>query len=315
MTPNLDVRREGRQVPSPPTERVVAVMHLLAAQPERNFSLADISRSLGISRATGHAILTTLARHRWVAKDERTAAYSWGPAMGALARPTNGSEFRPLLQELSDSVGAQVFLARRDGVSLVVTDSVGESLAAPPVKAGLRMPLVARFGRDYVAWPGDKAVKTWIEGIEARSTGLRRRVTAVLAEVRERGYVIERRSREYVRVYVALRALGTNGEPDPIAARLAGAFADLTVVDYLPDELADGAVHQIATISVPIKDADGAVTMSITAAPFHSLTSAEVDALGSAVGDVARTIECRLSQDQISERNPTARNRSRGHRR
>ena len=83
MTPKLDVRREDRQVPSPPTERVIAVMHLLAAQPERNFSLADISRSLGISRATGHAILTTLARHHWIVKDEQTAAYSWGPAMGA----------------------------------------------------------------------------------------------------------------------------------------------------------------------------------------------------------------------------------------
>jgi DNA-binding IclR family transcriptional regulator len=291
MTPNLDVQREDRQVRSPPTERVIAVMHLLAADPERNFSLADISRSLGISRATGHAILATLAHHHWVVRDQRTAAYSWGPAMGALARPTNGSEFRPLLQELSDSVGAQVFLARRDGVSLVVTDSVGESLAAPPVKAGLRMPLVAPFGRDYVAWAGDKAVKTWFEGIGAPSTELRRRLTAVLAQVRERGYVIERLSREYVRVYVALRALGANGEPDPIAARLAGAFADLTLVDYLPDELADGAVHQIATISVPIKDADGAVIMSITAAPFHGLTSAEVDVLGSAVGDVARRIE------------------------
>jgi DNA-binding IclR family transcriptional regulator len=215
--------------------------------------------------------------------------------MGALARPTRGSEFRPQLQKLSDSVGAQVFLARRDGASLVVTDSVGESLAAPPVKAGLRMPLVAPFGRDYVAWAGDKAIKTWLEGIGAPATQLRRRLTAVLAQVRERGYVIERLSREYVRVYVALRALGASGEPDPIAARLAGAFADLTLVDYLPDELEDGAVHQIATISVPIKDADGAVTMSITAAPFNGLTSAEVDAVGSNVGDVAGKIERRLS--------------------
>src|SRR5262245_48887564 len=252
MTPNLDVRREGRQVPSPPTERVVAVMHLLAAQPERNFSLADISRSLGISRATGHAILTTLARHRWVAKDERTAAYSWGPAMGALVRPTNGSEFRPLLQELSESVGAQVFLARRDGASLVVSDSVGESLAAPPVKAGLRMPLVAPFGRDYVAWAGDKAIETWLKGIGPPSSRLRHRLTTVLSEVRERGYVIERLSREYVRVYTALRALAVDGEPDPITARLAGAFADLTLVDYLPDELAASAGHQIATISAPV---------------------------------------------------------------
>ena len=294
MTPKLDVRREDRQVPSPPTERVIAVMHLLAAQPERNFSLADISRSLGISRATGHAILTTLARHHWVVKDEQTAAYSWGPAMGALARPTNGSEFRPLLQELSDSVGAQVFLARRDGASLLVTDSVGESLAAPPVKAGLRMPLVAPFGRDYVAWAGDRAIERWLKGIGTPSSRLRQRLTAVLSEVRERGYVIERLSREYVRVYTALRALVVDCEPDPITARLAGAFADLTLVDYLPDELAASAGHQIATISAPVIDAEGAVVISVTAAPFSTLSPDEVHVVGSAVRGVSRQIATQL---------------------
>ena len=296
VTLNLDVGGKGRQVPSPPTERVIAVMHLLAADPERSLSLAEISRSLGISRATGHAILATLAHHQWVVRHEPTAGYSWGPAMRALAQPTNDSEFRPFLQELSDTVGAQVFLARREDASLVVTDSVGDSLAAPRVKSGLRMPLVAPFGRDYVAWAGDKDVKSWLEGIGAPSAQLRRRLTAVLAQVRQRGYVIERLSREYVRVYVALRALAADGEPDPITARLAGAFADLTLVDYLPDELEDGAVHQIATISAPIKDGGGVVAMSITAAPFSTLTSAEVRAVGSAVRDAAQKIEDRLSQ-------------------
>ena len=87
VTLNVDATSDGRQVPSPPTERVVAVMHLLAGDPARNFSLADISRRLGISRATGHAILATLAHHRWVVRHEPSASYSWGPAIGALARP------------------------------------------------------------------------------------------------------------------------------------------------------------------------------------------------------------------------------------
>ena len=165
-------------------------------------------------------------------------------------------EFRPLLEGLSETVGAQVFLARREGATLVVTDSVGDSLTAPRVSAGLRMPLVAPFGRDYVAWAGEQAIKAWLAGIGEPSTALRsrRRLTAVLAQVCERGYVIERLSREYVRVYMALRALAADGEPDEITADLAGAFADLTVVDYLPDELDGSSEHQIATISVPVRD-------------------------------------------------------------
>lgn len=278
-------------MPSPPTERVVAVMQLLGADPERNFSLAEICRSLGISRATGHAILASLARHRWVVRHASSASYSWGPAIGALARPTNDREFRPLLESLSETVGAQVFLACREGATLVVTDSVGDSLTAPRVTAGLRMPLVAPFGRDYVAWAGEPAIKAWLAGIGEPSTKLRRRLTAVLAEVRERGYVIERLTREYVRVYMALRALSADGEPDEITARLAGAFADLALVDYLPDELDDTADHQVATISVPVRDRDGVVSRSITAAPFRGLNAEEIRTIGTAVRDAARRIE------------------------
>lgn len=291
VTLNLDVGSEDRQVPSPPTERVVAVMHLLGADPARSFSLAEICRSLGISRATGHAILASLAQHRWVVRHESSASYSWGPAIGALARPTNDREFRPLLERLSETVGAQVFLARRENATLVVTDSVGDSLTAPRVTAGLRMPLVAPFGRDYVAWAGDPAVKAWLAGIGEPSTSLRRRLTAVLAQVRERGYVIERLSREYVRVYMALRALAADGEPDVITARLAGAFADLALVDYLPAELDGSGDHQVATISVPVRDSDGVVSMSITAAPFRGLNAKEIRTMGTAVRDAARRIE------------------------
>lgn len=291
VTLNLDAGSEGRQVPSPPTERVVAVMHLLAADPERSFSLAEICRCLGISRATGHAILATLAQHRWVVRHESSASYSWGPAIGALARPTNDREFRPLLESLSETVGAQVFLARREKATLVVTDSVGDSLTAPRVTAGLRMPLVAPFGRDYVAWAGEPAIKAWLAGIGEPSPKLRRRLTAVLAQVRERGYVIERLSREYVRVFTALRALAADGEPDEITARLAGAFADLALVDYLPAELDGSRDHQVACIAVPVKDAEGVVSMSITAAPFRGLKAKEIREMGIAVRDVARRIE------------------------
>jgi DNA-binding IclR family transcriptional regulator len=291
VTLNVDAGSEGRQVPSPPTERVVAVMHLLAGDSERSFSLADISRSLGISRATGHAILATLAHHRWVVRHEPSASYSWGPGIGALARPTHHREFRSLLQSLSETVGAQVFLARREGATLIVTDSVGDSLTAPRVTAGLRMPLVAPFGRDYVAWAGEQAIKAWLAGIGEPSAKLRSRLTAVLAQVRERGYVVERLSREYVRVYLALRALAADGEPDEITARLAGAFADLAMVDYLPDELGGGGEHQIATISVPVRDSDGVVSMSVTAAPFRRLNAKEIREIGAAVRDVARRIE------------------------
>lgn len=290
MTPKVDAPDAASQVPSPPTERVIAVMQLLAAEPDRSFSLADITRRLDISRATGHAILTTLAAHQWVLRDEASAGYSCGPAIAALGRPSNNRAFRPVLAELSESIGTQVLLVRRDGASLQIVDTVGESLTAPSLGPGFRVPLVAPFGRDYVAWAAESAQQVWL-GAGQPATQLRKRLAAVLQETRRRGYVIERLSPEYIRVYSALRALAIDGEPDAITRRLAWSFADLTLVDYLPGELDDSGPHQIATIAAPVRDADGLVTMSVSAAPFSALTEAQVTDIGAQVSAAARRIE------------------------
>jgi DNA-binding IclR family transcriptional regulator len=265
-------------------------MQLLGSQPARAFSLAEITRELNISRATGHAILATLATHHWVVRDA-TAAYSCGPGIASLAKPAGNRMFHGILQELSEYSATQVFLARRDASNIVVVDSAGESPSGMRIDRGLRMPLVAPFGRDYIAWSPAPARRAWLEGIGKPSIALSRRITAVLGEIRKRGYAIERLSREYVQVYTALRALGGDGEPDAITARLARAFADLTVIDVLRAELAESSTHRIATISAPITDEDGVVTMSISAAPFTDVAAATVERLGEQVRAAAQRIE------------------------
>ncbi|QZA07075.1 helix-turn-helix domain-containing protein [Mycolicibacter heraklionensis] len=278
-------------VSSPPTERVMRILELLAADPERRFSMSEIAHTLDISHGTCHAIVTTLAGRQWIVRDRHSGGYSWGPAIAALARPVNKQAFRPELQRLFDAVGRQAVLGVRQGATVVVTDSVGESIAGLRLGAGFRMPLVAPFCREFVAGAGEKVKKEWLSGLGAPSPRLRRRLGAVLDEVGGRGYAIDRMSREYVRVYSALQALAAEGEPDEITARLANAFADLTVVDYLPDELADAEHHQIASVSAPVRDADGTATMSVGVAPFASLTAAEVADLGAAVKESAARIQ------------------------
>jgi DNA-binding IclR family transcriptional regulator len=295
MTQTLDPVETPRQPTSPPTERVVAIMRLLGSRPARAFSLAEITRELGISRATGHAILTTLVAHHWVVRDIAAATYCWGPGIASLAKPASDRVFHGILRELAESTATQVFLARRDANTVVVVDSAGESASGMRVDRGLRMPLVAPFGRDYVAWSAASAQRAWLEGIGRPSAALSRRITAVINEIRERGYAVERLSREYIRVYTALRALGEDGEPDAITARLARAFADLAVIDVLRAELAENGTHSIATISAPILDDDGVVSMSISAAPFADLAAAEVEWLGERVRAAARRIEAQVA--------------------
>lgn len=296
MTPKVDLDLSQSQAPSPPTERVVAVMGLLGSSPARQFSLAEICRSLDISRATGHAILTTLAAHDWVIRDPTTAGYAWGPAIASLAKPANALMYRADLHALASATGAQVSLTRREGSTLVVTETAGECLTGPPIGPGMRTPLVAPFGRDYVAWSSSESQKAWLEAIGQPSPALRKRMTAVLKEIRHRGFVVERLTREYVRVYTALRALSGDGEVDVITTQLARAFADLAVIDFLPDELSGKAAHRVATVSAPITDVDGAITMSVTAAAFTTLGSDAITSLGEQVRNTAHRIEQHIAR-------------------
>lgn len=295
MTPKVSLESSPSQAPSPPTERVIAVIELLGGEPARQFTLAEICRNLDISRATGHAILTTLTAHDWVTRDPATAEYAWGPAIASLARPANAVPFRGDLQALAAEAGTQVYLSRREGSTLVITEAAGECLTGPRLSPGLRTPLVAPFGRDYVAWSSAESQKAWLEAIGQPGAGLRRRMTAVLKEIRLRGFVVERLTREYVRVYTALRALSSDGEIDVITTQLARAFADLTTIDVLDDEMDSTISHSIATISAPVTDCDGTVIMSVTAALFTTLDSDAIRDLGEKVRRTARLIEQRIA--------------------
>ena len=294
MTLKVDPDKTAGQASSPPTGRVIAVMEMLGADPGRQFTLAEISRRLDISRATGHAILATLVAHEWVTRDPRLARYAWGPAIASLAKPAD--LFRGDLEELAAATGSQVYLARREATSLVIIDVAGESLTAPRIGRGTKTPFVAPFGRDYVAWSSPDTQQAWLEAIGQPSEALRTRISAVLSETRDRGFVVERLTREYLRVYSALQALFGDGEVDAITAQLARAFADLSVIDVLPAELGEGATHSIATVSAPIAGPDGVVSMSVTAAPFATLDSRAITRLGERVCATAAAIGERLNR-------------------
>lgn len=288
---------------SPPTERVIAVLELLGRNATKTFTLAEICRSLRLSRATGHAILTTLAAHEWAIRDPATARYAWGPAIAGLARPDAAQLHRVDLQALADTTGTQVSLARREGTTLVVVDTFGECSTGPRIRPGMRTPFVAPIGRDYVAWSSSQAQEDWLEAIGTPSPQFRTRMTAVLNEIRQRGFVVERLTRQYVRVYTALRALSADGEVDEITKQLARAYADLTVIDVLDDELSDGSTHSIATMSAPIRTTDGAVSMVVMAAVFDTLDGAAIRALGEQLRRTSHSIEQRITRcsEQLSQ--------------
>ena len=280
-----------RQATSPPTERAIKIVELLAADSAKSLSLTEISRTLQISRPTCHAILATLTQRRWAVRDPHTNGYSLGPAVVALTHTAGERPFHHPLRELHTATGFPTFVARREADTIAVIEAAGDASRGPVLQPGFRMPLVAPFGRDFVAWADVSTQQRWLDGIGEPSSALRARLSAVLSEVRDRGVVLERLTPEYVSVYSALRAMVSHTGADSITIRLAQAFADLTLVDYLSDELDSQTTVAIATVSAPIRNSDGAVVMSVTAAPFGEITASAVRSLSAQVLATAAAIE------------------------
>lgn len=271
------------QDPSPPTSRVVAVIELLTARSTAAMTLAEISRELGITRSTGHAILQTLVNHRWVARDPLTGRFTIGPDFPT-ATPGRGSTPRLLhdaVRVLSLGIQMPVCISEIQSGAIVVIDSAAPGSTPPPVPAGMRLPFAAPFGREFVAWDTPETSERWLAASGPFSDAFTERITHVLSEIRHRGYGVERLSGPLIRVFDALIALDDGKTPDPVSTRLAGAVADLTLVDVLPDEFADtDGTIPVATVSAPVRDLDGNVVMSVSAQPYRELNHAELADLG-----------------------------------
>jgi hypothetical protein len=124
----------------------------------------------------------------------------------------------------------------------------------------------------------------------------------ILSEIQHRGYGLERLSDPLLRVYAALLALTDGDGPDPVSARLAGAVADLTIVDFLPGELEQIEECPLATISAPIFDREGNVVMSVSAQPYRQLTLPEVRGLGARLIEFADQVGSLITQHVSSTR-------------
>jgi DNA-binding IclR family transcriptional regulator len=278
------------QDPSPPTGRVVAVVELLAERREAPSTLAEICRELGISRSTGHAIVHTLSKFAWISRDPVSGTYSLGPALPAMfsvSAPPLSRTLRELLRELCAVIDMPACISKVSGGSIAVVEAVAPGSARPHVPAGVRLPFVAPFGREFVAWAPASVRNNWLDAVGPVNDVYRARMPKVLNEIRKRGYGLERLSDPLTRVYAALLALDDGDLADPVSVRLAGAVADLTIVDFLPGELADVEANPLATITAPIFDTAGAVVMSMSAQPYRRLTPAGVVNIGERVIEFA----------------------------
>ncbi|MFD9547413.1 IclR family transcriptional regulator [Nocardia salmonicida] len=280
---------------SPPTHRVVKVLELLSRRATERLSLARIVREAGLSRATAHAVLTQLTADGWTVRDE-DGCYGIGLRLLTVARRAE-SAF-PLrrtavahLRALSEQAGVPVFLAERDGESIVVTEVVGDP-SAGWIRPGRRLPLAPPVCREFIAWATEPVRQAWLANADSAH---RDRLARVLAEIRTRGYSVERLVDDSTPMLEVLAGLRDTPITAALRAQLGSVITELITIDYLPDEL--GPENAVVTLAAPIRDRHGAVVAAVVSCPDTRLSSRALSELGAATVAAADRITAGVPGD------------------
>lgn len=134
------------------------ILEAIAAH-HRPMGVTEISRTVGINKATVHRLLRTLAERGYVRQVEPSGAYSLGFQLLALGNEVLDSldlvnAAKTIMQELSDISGETVFLYVYDRGTVTLVHSVESSQAVrASLKAGRNVPIHATAaGKVFLAF-------------------------------------------------------------------------------------------------------------------------------------------------------------------
>ncbi|WP_406278946.1 IclR family transcriptional regulator [Embleya sp. NBC_00896] len=285
-------------VASPPTDRVVAVVELLAAAP-RGLSVSEVAARLDQNRSTATAVLGALERPGWVQRgaDRR---YVLGPGLLAVADAVRGRVRLPegaaeVLAELATRVGCGVALSLV-GVDQVVFLAVepGPGRVPAGIAVGTRLPLRPPAGAAVLPWRPAAERAAWLaHAPELAST---------LDTIRAHGVAAWRPRGDSVALLEILRDVVGLLDEHPgragLRTRVLDQLALISAHAYTEAELTADRALPLSYLAAPIRDARGT--------PTHEL---QIGPLRAAVGRVERReyIDAlRAAADRLSGAPPVA---------
>lgn len=247
--------------PSPQTDRVVALLGLLAARPDHGPNLAEVTKRLGVNKSTCHAMLSSLTSAGWLLRDPRRKTYRLGPVLIGIGRAA--SEGFPALAfargamlDLSHQLRLHcAALAPRDGVMIVLDQVLAPDARGTGLHTGMAYPLRPPFGTTMLAWADERAVEAWLTQV---SPARRAHYRAALAATRRNGFTVELSPSAVAGYRVLLDQFNDRLARQP--ARTGLPVEELLVhlaeladhEDYLAPGLEDAADYRVNVISAPI---------------------------------------------------------------
>lgn len=183
-------------------DRVVDILEsFVRLGPE--LGVSDISRALGLKKATTHRLLASLRRRGIVAQDPQTRRYRLGMKLWELGQlATTGVDWlerlKPFLQQLTDATGETTHLAvLNDGQVLYVEKVESTRSLRMPSQVGRRLPAhCTGVGKALIAFLPEEVVRSLVarRGLPSFTPNTitdPARLEAELAMIRARGYSVD----------------------------------------------------------------------------------------------------------------------------
>ncbi|MFD1539516.1 IclR family transcriptional regulator [Nonomuraea guangzhouensis] len=181
-------------------ERTIAVLEYLSSAP-RACSPRELTTALGLPRASGYALLTTLVSTGWVEIDGaggyRIGIRALRAGASYVERDDVVQRAQPVMNELNDQLGETVHLARLDGAEIVyLATNISRHSLTVVSRPGRRLPSWATgLGKAILAGhPWEEVDALLPETLEARTVHTftdRAALRAELEETRRRGHAID----------------------------------------------------------------------------------------------------------------------------
>ena len=279
--------------PSPQTDRLITLVDLLTARPHDGLTLSEIARRLGVTPATCHPMLASLTQAGWLMRHPTRRTYRLGPAIIAAGQSAAAGfpalDFaHPVMAEVQRELGLAVLaLVPSDGHATLVDLVRDPGVPGPAIRIGDQTPLHPPFGVPYVAWADDDEVERWLAHAPP-SAEVRDHYRQVLKVARQRRFSVDLATAPEARVHAALTRLERikdDAGPEP-QTRLRAVLEDLAGElaaehEFLPVTLHRSRRYRVSSISAPVFDSDGAVTLLLALRGFGDpLSGTEVHAVG-----------------------------------
>jgi DNA-binding IclR family transcriptional regulator len=290
---------------SPPTQRVVRILNLLAREPDERMSASVIARRLELNLATCQAILATLTETGFVVRSSEDRTFTLGPALvrlGEAARSLNpaltvvGEALERLHAETGYACAAAVV---RDD-HLVVARRVGSHASFPvPALADGAWPLSAPIGITTMAWRPAAEVDAWFEGSpRADDAEYRARLPKILASIRDTGSCVWRFGSNaqllLPQFETLIDAVGESHDAN-LVVQLVQRLAFAGTEAYLPDELAGDERVAIGLVTAPVWGFGADPSIEVSVHVYRdAVPAAEVRALAARVAAIRDEVSAEM---------------------